>query len=56
MKYLSVTLIFWLAVWTAPKAFGAGATGLTFRGVVMAWGIYLTWKILQRKPVAPAGD
>lgn len=49
MKYLSVTIIFWLAIWTAPKAAGTGALGWTFRAVVIAWGIYLTWKILQRK-------
>ena len=48
MKYLSVLGIFWLSVWTAPKAAGTGAGHWTFRAIVIAWGIYLTWKILRK--------
>lgn len=50
MKYLAVTLIFWLSVWTAPAALGRGWEFWTFRAVVLLWGIYLTVKILKRKP------
>lgn len=43
MKYLSVVLIFWLAIWTVPK----GDAGWLARGLIGAWGFYLCRKILQ---------
>ena len=53
MKYLAVTLIFWVAIWTVPKAVGTGLGLWVFRAVVIAWGFYLCRKILNQTNNTP---
>ena len=45
MKHLSVALIFWLAIWTAPRCDASWEA----RGVILAWGFYLCRKILNEE-------
>lgn len=42
MKYLSVAIIFWLTIWTVPRA-GVPGWG---RCLIAAWGFYLCHRIL----------
>jgi len=45
MRYFAVALIFWLSVWTAPKA-----SSWWVRPIIIAWGFYLCQKILGDTP------
>jgi hypothetical protein len=45
MKHLSVALIFWLSIWTAPNA-APGFSAWGYRAFVIVWGFYLCRKIL----------
>lgn len=45
MRYLSIALIFWFSITTPVRV--TGFMGWTLRAVVMAWGMWLTCKLLK---------
>lgn len=48
MKFFCITVIFWLSIWTAPRAFQDGRPlGWWLSLVVMLWGMWLTYKMLK---------
>jgi hypothetical protein len=44
MRHLSVALIFWLTIWTVPKA----APAWPWRWMILAWGLILCWQMLRK--------
>lgn len=54
MRYLSIALIFWFSITTPVRV--TGFMGWTLRAVVLAWGIWLTVRMLRTDKTEAIGD